>query len=498
QAKELQAEADKVDGRNDTEQMLLQNRSREMLAEANDISENWGAGGTYRQITTALIGAAGGNISAGNAAFVQGLVVNYVQQRGAGYIGDLVAKGELTEGSPLHAALHGIVACAGAAASSQSCGSGAAGAAASSLLTGLFSQSSPDESEEQREAKRNLIVSLVTGLAATSTSIDPTAANTAAGAAVDNNWLATQQIVQYKKEYAEAKGTEVFAVFAKWAFISSKQDVLTQFGIGKGLAQSGWSDVTGMAEFIAHPIDGLNGLKALVNDPAARSQFGEALVTKLNAQIDQMKTALEQGGDQNAVLLGESIGEIAWQVGSIATGVGGAASGGVALAKAGIKVGTQQLEKMAEIAKIEKLAPKNAKNPNPMSPMTDSETTILVDRNVLEAGAQGTGKALEQDAKSYFGQQRKYWTQEPIQFNGNKVYQRNDLIDPGRVDSQTGLTNMELMKNGLAPYGPDGKKINLHHILQTQDGPIAEVTQNFHQLTVAPSISTRDQIFHPE
>ncbi|WWF58585.1 hemagglutinin repeat-containing protein [Pseudomonas trivialis] len=34
-----------------------------------------------------------------------------------------------------------------------------------SLGGGLFSQTSPDESEEQREAKRNLIVSLVTGLA---------------------------------------------------------------------------------------------------------------------------------------------------------------------------------------------------------------------------------------------------------------------------------------------------------------------------------------------
>ncbi|WP_256122286.1 hypothetical protein, partial [Pseudomonas salomonii] len=42
-----------------------------------------------------------------------------------------------------------------------------------SLGGGLFSQTSPDESEEQREAKRNLIVSLVTGLAATGASIDP-------------------------------------------------------------------------------------------------------------------------------------------------------------------------------------------------------------------------------------------------------------------------------------------------------------------------------------
>ncbi|WWG35881.1 hypothetical protein VRC64_20380 [Pseudomonas poae] len=410
QAKELQSKADNRDTpMSDAARLQLQLQAREYSAQANAISENWGAGGTYRQITTALIGAAGGNISAGKAAFVQGLVVNYVQQRGAGYIGDLVAKGELTEGSPLHAALHGIVACAGAAASSQSCGSGAAGAAASSLLTGLFSQSSPDESEEQREAKRNLIVSLVTGLAATSASIDPTTANTAAGAAVDNNWLATQQIVQFKKEYDEAKGLIAAGkVVAKWSYISGRQDVLTQFGIGKGLAQSGWNDVTGLAEFVAHPIEGLTGLGQLINNPEARKQFGDSVVNELNVKIETIKTALEVGGDENAEALGKAIGEIAWQVGSIATGVGGAAKGGVALAKAGIKVGAQQLEKMAEVAslaKFDKLVARGGQfNPNgtplmDFRAMTNAQKSIVGDImggeqiKTLVPGAEKIGRA---------------------------------------------------------------------------------------------------------
>ncbi|WP_238881177.1 HNH/ENDO VII family nuclease, partial [Achromobacter xylosoxidans] len=96
-----------------------------------------------------------------------------------------------------------------------------------------------------------------------------------------------------------------------------------------------------------------------------------------------------------------------------------------------------------------------------------------------------TNASLEEEAGTYFGQQRKYWSREPIQYSGNKVYQRNDLIDPGRIDSQTGLTNKQLMEKGLAPYGADGNKINLHHMLQTQDGPIAEVTQSFHKNNTA-------------
>ncbi|QAU24938.1 hypothetical protein EO087_13840 [Dyella sp. M7H15-1] len=99
--------------------------------------------------------------------------------------------------------------------------------------------------------------------------------------------------------------------------------------------------------------------------------------------------------------------------------------------------------------------------------------------NVAQAAAQ---KQLDDTAaKTLFGQERKFWSQDPVNFEGNKVYQRNDLIDPARIDPKTGMTNLELMQSGRAPIGPDGKPLNLHHMLQTQDGPIAEVTQGFHQ-----------------
>ena len=42
--------------------------------------------------------------------------------------------------------------------------------------------------------------------------------------------------------------------------------------------------------------------------------------------------------------------------------------------------------------------------------------------------------ATQADAAKYFGQQRKYWANEPVQFSGNKVYQRNDLFDPKYID----------------------------------------------------------------
>ncbi|MCI4030699.1 HNH/ENDO VII family nuclease, partial [Dickeya dianthicola] len=80
-----------------------------------------------------------------------------------------------------------------------------------------------------------------------------------------------------------------------------------------------------------------------------------------------------------------------------------------------------------------------------------------------------------------------YWKNEPIQFKGNKVYQRDDLFDPNRMTTWRDKgkvfkgTNVERMATGRAPVGYDGKAVNLHHMLQSQKGPIAEMSQSFHK-----------------
>jgi len=53
--------------------------------------------------------------------------------------------------------------------------------------------------------------------------------------------------------------------------------------------------------------------------------------------------------------------------------------------------------------------------------------------------------------------------------------------DIGKISVRYATNNPETMQNGLAPLGPDGKSINLHHMTQGQNGAIAEVTQTCHQ-----------------
>ncbi|MBO2946233.1 hypothetical protein JJQ72_19890 [Paenibacillus sp. F411] len=86
----------------------------------------------------------------------------------------------------------------------------------------------------------------------------------------------------------------------------------------------------------------------------------------------------------------------------------------------------------------------------------------------LDAIQAGKSKGGGETAKSV----NKYWDN-VIEFNGNKLYPRNDLFDPNTISSWkakgktvTG-TNAERMASGRAPIGYDGKSINLYHLTQT-------------------------------
>ena len=332
----------------DAQRQALLDQASRLRDDAAQINTNWGAGGTYRQIATALVAGVSGNVAGSGSEFARNMVVNYVQQQGAGYIGKLVEQGELTEGSPMHAALHAIVACAGAAASSQSCSSGALGAAASSVLTGLFSETSPDETQSQREAKRNLVASLVTGIATMSGENTATATN-AASAAVDNNWLATQQIVQMNKELAAAKGSLIdqAKVIAKWGVISGKQDLITGNALILGVTSGMLKDAKGLVNLLSDLPGNLSKMQALLNAPDVAGKLSDAVRADLNQRFASINHALQVGGDNNAYQLGLDLGELAWQVGSVLVGVEAAAKASVSLARLGVTVSTTTLKAMA-------------------------------------------------------------------------------------------------------------------------------------------------------
>ncbi|MGA4104439.1 HNH/ENDO VII family nuclease [Ralstonia nicotianae] len=369
---------------------------------------------------------------------MQSAVVNYVQQQGAAYIGKLVADGVVKEGSPEHAGLHAIVACAGAAASSQNCGAGALGAAASSLLTNLFTDD-PNATNAGKDTKRNLVTSLVAGVAALVSPDNAAAAATAAIAAADNNWLTPKQRIERDQKLANCT-TDACRKLVKDQYAK--------------LWQSNRDRATNCSS-VKSCLDVVDELRT------AQREAGE----RTNELLAKLKDTGKLTTDETAELYTLQRG-------------GESMQGMSSLA----------LHNAVKFGGAEVLQSRQASYPitdvliGAVSSVGHSEVSSKKPHQEETHRANNNSDPVAENALSNaFGKERSYWKEEPIKFNGNKVYQRDDLINPKYVDPKSGMTNLELMQAGRAPIGPDGKPVNLHHMLQSQDGPIAEVTQTFHQ-----------------
>lgn len=221
------------------------------------------------------------------------------------------------------------------------------GATAATLLTHLFSDPTPDETEAQRDAKANVVSSLVAGIAGMA---DPSAAATvtvAATANVGNNWLATQQEIQYQKEMAAApNAAEKLKTFVKWqGVISTKQDLLTADGLGKGLSEGlagiGLSTLDSFSEAMKHPMDTYAALTDLYKTTSFQQALGAAS-GEFKANLDRLGEDLEIGGDDKAEDLGYRFGKaLATAVALIAAPQSDAAMGAKALADLGVTVSSK-------------------------------------------------------------------------------------------------------------------------------------------------------------
>jgi filamentous hemagglutinin len=177
--------------------------------QAQDIESKWGAGGSYRQVVSAITAAAAGNVSGSAGQFVQSTVVNLIQSQAAQGIKKLADDLGIAEGSPAHVALHALNACLGAAAQNASCATAAMGASTASIVSSMLQDSAETLTNEQKQARQNLVQSLVTGVAAING--QAAAANTAALIEMENNSNvknAVKAAINDTKDYIGKKGKE--------------------------------------------------------------------------------------------------------------------------------------------------------------------------------------------------------------------------------------------------------------------------------------------------
>lgn len=205
--------------------------------------------------------------------------------------------------------------------------------------------------------------------------------------------------------------------------------------------------------------------------------------------IDRAGTAFTQAGQQGGVgaqvrLLGKAEGRTGFEIGSLFVGGAGVVS----------KVGTaaKTTEAISDVAKGgEAIATVNdaAKAGQVVTGGTEAANALG-----KTAGTTAAEQALAREVTSSSG---KYVATEAA--DGRRVFKNTLDVTGGKpafVDAsvnksirakvEAGWTNKELMERGYAPIGPDGKQINLHHILGQESGPMVELTASTHQKFYKP------------
>jgi len=216
-------------------------------------------------------------------------------------------------------------------------------------------------------------------------------------------------------------------------------------------------------------------------DPGFLARTAVAIVRPLFPDSDPTKIITYDDGTVEIILGGgPTSGAIGAQAAELA-GLGGAAKAGrllKELTETGFDVGVQEATGLpvgpSTIPRRGK-SKSSRKTSRSKASQQRSESTSVGRRE--ETGSSVPDR--DPDSPRRYNRRLEYWTKQ-TEFEGHRVYQRDDLIDPGMVDGE-GATNLERMKDGRAPHGPDGKSINIHHLLQEPGQPLAEVSMSFHR-----------------
>lgn len=195
-------------------------------------NQTWEFGGTSRAVLMALTAAAGGNISGSGVDMLQAATVNYMQSLATKEVKVIADR---LDSDVARTALHAVVACAGATAQRADCGSGALGAASSVVINNLVeqitNQAGGSLTPAEKEARKNIVSSLITGVTAASGG-EAGIANTAAQIEAENNAFWVPVIIG--AAWLIDKGMTAYDAYQDIQALRSGEKTLEQLAMEKG------------------------------------------------------------------------------------------------------------------------------------------------------------------------------------------------------------------------------------------------------------------------
>ncbi|WP_439390206.1 T7SS effector LXG polymorphic toxin [Bacillus velezensis] len=255
-------------------------------------------------------------------------------------------------------------------------------------------------------------------------------------------------------------------------------------GAGVGLYDVGKDTVTGLWDFITDPGETLSALGNAVLHPVKT--------------YDAVSAAIEESYQKDMVN-GDAYSRSRWvtyAIGSAAVAVVGTkGAGAVNKADAAGKVINRagQAGKKIKDVKLPELLPYNSKYDLALS--GDVPYNVVDSQNLKNELLTNAKKIPDGTRKPFTGQEinlpwlnkEKYGAFEvkgkvkakgKVKDISRRVYTMKDID----MNQKTvfGVTNLQLMKNGNAPYAKDGTQINLHHLIQEEPGPMLEIPNSLH------------------
>ncbi|MCY8467252.1 ribonuclease YeeF family protein [Bacillus atrophaeus] len=256
-------------------------------------------------------------------------------------------------------------------------------------------------------------------------------------------------------------------------------------GVGVGLYDVGKDTVTGLWDLVTKPDEIIEGFVGAVAHP----------VDTYNA----ISTAIEESYQKDMVN-GDAYSRARWvtyALGTTVTAVVGTKGAG-AITKADVagKV-TTQVSKAGQKLKNVSLPDLLPYNPKYKLALADNVPYNVVDSQSLKNELLTNAKKLPDGTRKPFTGQKinppwlnkeKYEAYEikgkvkakgKVKDVSRRVYTMKD-IDINQKDG-FGQTNLQLMKNGNAPFAKDGTQINLHHLIQEEPGTMREIPESLHK-----------------
>uniref|UniRef100_UPI0035CE8B70 HNH/ENDO VII family nuclease n=1 Tax=unclassified Bartonella TaxID=2645622 RepID=UPI0035CE8B70 len=301
-----------------------------------------------------------------------------------------------------------------------------------------------------------------------------------AGNAAANNYLSSAQQAQMEKELKECPDLLCeAAVSAKWSAISTGQGISFGAGMVAGVPAEIYDTLDGFLQIISSPTVGdliqiaknskeiLKALKDFFTSGKVLATLGHAFAQPYVDRINKMEEEYERAGAGGSFNAGLEFGKLLTEVATLFLG-------GAGTAKGAIKLGEKTVIKFNAMKDFAQFASK---------------------KNLAELATQGDPDkfAARKELTKLAAKEKKLWLKKkPTKFTDskfgqtNKAYKRDDLFDPNqrvkwRVNKKDVWgTNIERMETGRAPIGFDGEPVELHHLKQTHEGPIAEMSKESH------------------